>query len=135
MVFNNIDDILAYYRAIDKVPPTNVVKRKDITPMPDNNQGNKDSEGKLNYELYWPFISAMAERMSKNKNKYQPYNWKKPMDVEKLKQSTFRHMIEVMNGNYKDEGEQMGHLTALALNSMFIYYQLLNSRQNDGLHK
>ena len=87
-------------------------------------QGYKESIDKLEYELDWEFIKQVAERMSTNKGKYPAYNWKKSMDIEKLKQSLFRHVIEVMNGNYKDEEREYGHLEALVCNAMFINYQL-----------
>lgn len=89
-------------------------------------EGYKESNDKLEYELDWEFIKQVAERMSTNKGKYSAYNWKKSMDVEKLKQSLFRHVIEVMNGNYKDEEREYGHLEALVCNAMFINYQLKN---------
>ena len=87
-------------------------------------QGYKESNDKLEYELDWDFIKQVAERMSTNKGKYPAYNWKKSMDIEKLKQSLFRHVIEVMNGNYQDEEREYGHLEALVCNAMFINYQL-----------
>jgi hypothetical protein len=92
------------------------------------NVGYKEKENKLSYELDWEFLSEMAKRVSKNKTKYPPYNWKKPIDVEDLKQSLFRHVLEVMKGEYKDDSEPLGHLSAIALNSMFIYYQLKNNQ-------
>jgi hypothetical protein len=91
-------------------------------------EGVKETEGKLNYELDWEFIQQLAERMSQNKGKYEPYNWAKPMDVEKLKQSLFRHVIEVMKGNYSDDGREFGHWESIALNAMMINYQLKNNR-------
>ena len=87
-------------------------------------QGYKESNEKLEYELDWDFIKQVAERMSTNKGKYSSYNWKKSMDIEKLKQSLFRHVIEVMNGNYQDEEREYGHLEALVCNAMFINHQL-----------
>ena len=87
-------------------------------------QGYKESNEKLEYELDWDFIKQVAERMSTNKGKYSAYNWKKSIDIEKLKQSLFRHVIEVMNGNYQDEEREYGHLEALVCNAMFINYQL-----------
>ena len=92
------------------------------------NEGVKETEGKLNYELDWQFIQQLAERMSQNKGKYEPYNWTKPMDVEKLKQSLFRHVIEVMKGNYSDDGREFGHWESIALNAMMINYQLKNNK-------
>lgn len=94
----------------------------------DKTEGIKETEGKLNYELDWDFIQQIAERMSQNKGKYEPYNWTKPMDVEKLKQSLFRHVIEVMKGNYLDDGREFGHLESIALNAMMINYQLKNNK-------
>lgn len=90
--------------------------------------GKKETKGKLDYELDWVFIQQMAERMNQNKGKYEPYNWKKLMDVEKLKQSLFRHVIEVMKGNYSDDGREYGHLESLADNAMMINYQLKNNK-------
>lgn len=87
-------------------------------------QGYKESNDKLEYELDWDFIKQVAERMATNKGKYYAYNWKKSMDIEKLKQSLFRHVIEVMNGNYQDEEREYGHLEALVCNAMFINYKL-----------
>lgn len=90
--------------------------------------GKKETEGKLNYELDWEFIQQLAERMSQNKDKYKPYNWQLDMDVESLKQSLFRHVIEVMKGNYSDNDRTYGHLESIALNSLFINYQLKNNK-------
>jgi hypothetical protein len=91
-------------------------------------QGVKESDGKLDYELDWTFITLMAEVMSKNKGKYPPYNWKKSMDIEKLKQALLRHTIAVMNGEYNDDGIQLGHLASIALNAMFIRYQIIKNK-------
>ena len=84
----------------------------------------KETEGKLFYELDFEFITQMAERMASNKGKYEPYNWQKLDNIEDLKQSLFRHVLEVMNGNYKDDNREFGHLEAVAINAMFINYQL-----------
>jgi hypothetical protein len=82
--------------------------------------------GKLSYELDWCFIKQLAERMSQNKHKYEPYNWKKPIDIDNLKQSLFRHVIAVMNDEYEDDNRVLGHLESIALNVMFINYQIKN---------
>ena len=91
--------------------------------------GTKESGGKLNYELDFKFITQMAEKMSLNKSKYEPYNWKKPIDIELLKQSLFRHVIEIMKGNYEDDDRKNGHLESIALNAMIINYQIM---ENEG---
>lgn len=95
--------------------------------MSQQEEGLKEKEGKVKYELDFGFIRDMAIRTTRNKAKYPPYNWKKPIDVEDLKQALFRHTIEVMEGNYEDDGSPTGHLEAIALNAMMIYYQIKNS--------
>lgn len=80
--------------------------------------GKKESENKLFYELDFEFITQIAERIAVNKNKYEKWNWKKPMDVELLKQALFRHTLAVMNG---DETED--HISAICVNAMMINYQ------------
>ena len=90
--------------------------------------GKKETEGKTPMELDWHFIKQMAERTAQNKAKYPPYNWKKPMDVDKLKGSLMRHLLEVMEGNYEDDGREFGHLEAIALNAQYINYQLKNNQ-------
>lgn len=88
--------------------------------------GVKYGEGKTVYEFDWEFIEAMAKRMSRNKSKYPPYNWKKPIDIEELKQANMRHNMEIMKGNYTDEGVELDHLVALSLNAMMLYFQIKN---------
>ena len=36
----------------------------------------------------------------------------------------FRHVLSVMQGDYKDDGRDLGHLEAIALGAMMINYQL-----------
>lgn len=62
--------------------------------------------------------------MSANKGKYAPYNWQKLDNIEDLKQALFRHVIAVMKGDFKDDGRTFGHLEGIALNCMFINFQL-----------
>ena len=92
----------------------------------DYDSGVKHDSDKLPYEFDWGFIRGLAERMALNKDKYPPYNWKKPLDKERIKQALFRHVMEVMSDNMSDEGRDLGHLEAIALNSMFLYYHESN---------
>lgn len=92
----------------------------------------KETEGKLFYELDWTFITQMAERMASNKkdSKYSLWNWKNPMTpkgIEDLKQATLRHLLEVLEGRYEDDGREFGHLEAISDNMMMINYQLKNN--------
>lgn len=90
--------------------------------------GIKESEEKLRYELDWEFVQAMAKRMGKNKSKYPRDNWKKPIDIVEIKDALVRHFMDVMIGNYEDDGEEYGHLEAIALNAMILRYQLKHNR-------
>lgn len=107
------------------------IKSLDSDIMQNNkleeNKAYKEKEGKLFYELDWDFITQMAERMASNKGKYEPYNWKKLDNVEDLKQALFRHVIDIMKGNYEDDGREFGHLEAAADDLMMINYQLRNN--------
>ena len=91
----------------------------------------KETDGKLYYELDWGFIKQMAERMESNKKegKYEMFNWKKPMTfkgIEELKQAALRHLIEVLEGKYEDDGRPFGHIEAISDNMMMINFQLKN---------
>lgn len=102
------------------------MNRKRVLVEPELNVAYKETNGKLFYELDFEFITQMAERMASNKGKYEPYNWQKLDNVEELKQALFRHVLEVMKGNYEDDKRELGHLEAIALNCMFLNYQLKN---------
>lgn len=91
---------------------------------PNTTEGIKESDNKINIEYDWDFLKAQMNRMSKNKHKYPKNNWKKPMDIEQLKDALFRHVLEVMDNNFEDDGDEFGHLSAIALNAMMINYQL-----------
>lgn len=102
-----------------------------VLPYKKSQTAKKETEGKLFYELDFKFIKQMAERMQSNKtnSKYELWNWKKPMTpkgIEELKQATLRHLIEILEGNYEDDGRKFGHLEAVSNNIMMINYQLNN---------
>ena len=97
---------------------------ENVETKKDTKTAYKETEGKLHYELDFEFITQMAERMASNKGKYEPYNWQKLDNISDLKQSLFRHVLEIMNGNYEDDNRTKGHLEAVAINAMFINYQL-----------
>ena len=116
-LIDNCDILVEKFKEYEKIKAQNNMELKEETAY-------KETEGKLHYELDFEFITQMAERMASNKGKYEPYNWQKLDNVADLKQSLFRHVLEVMNGNYKDDNREFGHLEAVAINAMFINYQL-----------
>ena len=118
-LIDNCDILVEKVKEFEKIKAQNNMELKEETET-----AYKETEGKLHYELDFEFIKQMAERMASNKGKYEPYNWQKLDNIEDLKQSLFRHVLEVMNGNYKDDNRAKGHLEAVAINAMFINYQL-----------
>ena len=120
-LIDNCDILVEKFKEFEKIKAQNNMELKEETAY-------KETEGKLHYELDFEFITQMAERMASNKGKYEPYNWQKLDNIADLKQSLFRHVLEVMNGNYQDDNRAKGHLEAVAINAMFINYQL---KRND----
>lgn len=92
-----------------------------------SNEGKIVDKSKLDYEIDWEFLTLLAERMQKGKEKYGPYSWHGPTDVEALKRAYFRHTLEIMKGNYLDDGQEYGHIGAAVANLMMIYYQLTHN--------
>lgn len=97
------------------------------------NEGKIVDKSKLDYEIDWEFITLLAERMQKGKEKYGPYSWHGPTDVEALKRAYFRHTIEIMKGNYLDDNQRYGHIGAATANLMMIYYQLKKNEVDEIL--
>ena len=116
-LIDNCDILVEKFKEYEKIKAQNNMELKEETAY-------KETEGKLHYELDFEFITQMAERMASNKGKYEPYNWQKLDNIADLKQSLFRHVLEIMNGNYEDDNRKFGHLEAVAINAMFINYQL-----------
>jgi|SRR5690554_1039317 len=112
----------------DKKPqhPLSPVIEKAMEMSETINKAYKETSNKLNYELDFNFITQLAERMAQNKHKYEPYNWQRLDNIAELKQALYRHVMEVMKGNYADDNRLFGHLESIALNAMFINYQLNN---------
>ena len=123
------DKLFSTYEEVQKYGEyNNYTEWHKLEHQIENNNGIKETNGKLYYELSWEFIEEMAKRMANNKsNKYPLFNWKKNINVEDLKQAINRHHIEVMKGNYKDGNELLGHVVSYACNSMMLWEQLNKS--------
>jgi hypothetical protein len=127
----DIDEILLNWKDFKSESEIEFMTTLDMIKYRLDTEGIKESEGKLNVEYDWDFLKGQMNRMSKNKDKYPKFNWKKPMDVEQLKDAMFRHTLEVMNNNFEDDGDAMGHLYAISLNAMMIFTQLNNGSKPD----
>lgn len=111
----------------DEDDPEGFLSKYFVKYVVNDNIGTKETEGKLSYELDFGFIKQMAERMDANKGKYEPYNWQKTQDIKKLSRAILRHLMEVLDENYEDDGREFGHLEAIALGAMMINYQVKNN--------
>lgn len=129
---NKEEEYTEFCKAYKYLENTTKSFKNCLTPVLDKaieiaeNIAYKETYNKLNYELDFNFITQLAERMSQNKHKYEPYNWQKLDSIAELKQALYRHVMEAMKGNYEDDNRLFGHLESIALNAMFINYQLNN---------
>ena len=128
--YNYIDKLKEIYSGETNILKTFTVDEGVNEGVKLNIEGVKESNGKTDYsEIDWDFIESLAKRMNKNKSKYEAGNYKKPMNIDLLKQSLLRHTIEVLKNNYQDDGDDLGHLSAIALNAQFLHYQLKNNQK------
>ena len=95
------------------------------------NTAAKDEASKPSFaEINPEFLLAMAERMTKNKGKYEPFNWQKPCDINLLLDAAQRHLLALrMPEQEKVEETHLDHAVALALNAMIIHYQLRHNER------
>jgi len=87
--------------------------------------GKKETKNKTQYkELDWDYIDGMSNRMSGNREKYPPENWKKRMDIKELAESAMRHARKILQEIDNDPETLKDHAVALGCNGMMINYQL-----------
>ena len=84
--------------------------------------GNRDSaKGKLDYTLIpIPALKRVAQHYLNGANKYGRGNWLKldtPEDIERYRQSMFRHLIEYLGGEASED-----HLAAVVWIAMALLY-------------
>ena len=70
------------------------------------------------------FIVGTAEVLTFGAKKYEANNWKKlPYnDIHRIKDSTMRHMMSYLDGEYIDEESGLAHLKHIACNIMFLLH-------------
>ena len=77
--------------------------------------GIKHSEEKISYqEIDFDFIDLMAKNMSKNKDKYPPFNWQKKVPKEELIDAILRHTRKVKQPVDGDIEDVEQHLVSIA---------------------
>lgn len=84
--------------------------------------GNRDSDkGKIDYTLIpIPALKRIGRHYMNGADKYGRGNWLKldtPEDIERYKQSMFRHLIQYLDGEKNED-----HLAAVVWNAMSLLY-------------
>jgi hypothetical protein len=106
------------FQSLHKAPTAEPTAAKD--------QASKPSFAEVDPE----FLLAMAERMTANKGKYEPFNWQKPCDINLLLDAAQRHLLALrMPEQEGTEETHLDHAVALSLNAMIIHYQLLHNER------
>ena len=92
--------------------------------------GIKESDDKISYqEIDFDFIDLMAANMSKNKDKYPPFNWQKKVPKEELVDAILRHTRKVKQPIKGDQEDVEQHLVSVACNAMMLWYQYKNYKE------
>lgn len=122
---NSLISIDGEAKAVSKLPDYK------YTPPPEPTRAQKDQTNKLSFaEIDPEFLLAMAERMTNNKGKYEPFNWQKPCDINLLLDAAQRHLLALrMPEQEGAEETHLDHAVALALNAMIIHYQLRHNER------
>ena len=98
--------------------------KSEIINMLDDNTGIKDNNQKISYqEIDFNFIDLMAASMTKNKDKYPPFNWHKTINKMDLVDAILRHTRKVKQPIEGDVETVEEHLVNIACNSMMLWYQ------------
>ena len=98
--------------------------KSEIINMTDDNTGIKDNNQKISYqEIDFNFIDLMAASMTKNKDKYPPFNWHKTINKMDLVDAILRHTRKVKQPIEGDVETVEEHLVNIACNSMMLWYQ------------
>lgn len=92
-------------------------------------EGIKDKNSKVSYkEIDFDFLDLMAGSMAKNKDKYPPFNWHKPIDKMDLVDAILRHTRKVKQPIEGDVESAEEHLVNIACNAQMLWYQYVNHK-------
>ena len=58
--------------------------------------------------------------------KYEPENWKKPMDKKQILDSAMRHLVQLMEDEELDSESNLQHVGHIMANMMFYSYHSKN---------
>ena len=93
-------------------------------------KGVKFDEGKPALDLIDPYFELdFARVLTHGALKYEPYNWKKGINLGKLIAGVRRHLNAIQRGEIDDPEWGIQHAAHAACGVMFIHYHL-RTRQN-----
>lgn len=83
----------------------------------------KHDQGKTMLSLVDPvFIEDVGKVLTFGANKYGPHSWKKCDDINRYRNSAYRHFNSYLNDEVNDPETGLSHLSHLATNIMFLNY-------------
>ena len=93
----------------------------------EDTKGIKETDGKVSYEeIDFEFIELMAANMSKNKDKYLPFNWQKKVNKADLISAMLRHIRKLKHPRPEDPESAEQHLASIGCDAMMLWYQYKN---------
>lgn len=99
-------------------------------------KSDRFNKGKTEWSLVdFKSIEALPKVLEFGCKKYSRDNWKKGLDLNQILDSTQRHLIELMSGNYLDEESGLPHTGHLMCNIMFYEYHYNKQKREDGIEE
>lgn len=108
--------------------PTNLQKKGFIV---NEKGGIKHNEGKLMCRLIDPLVIVeLAKVLTYGADKYSPENWKK-VDREEYISAMWRHWLNYLSGEEKDQESGLDHLSHMLCNIQFLMW-FDREKKNNG---
>lgn len=81
------------------------------------------NQGKPQWHLvHFKSLEPLVRTLEFGALKYAPYNWQKPMPLEDILDSMFRHLSSLMDGEHFDKESKIHHMGHVMCNAMFYMY-------------
>ena len=88
-------------------------------------QALRYNEGKLRWSLVdFKSLEDMVKVLEMGAIKYSEDNWKKGLPTKEILDSTMRHLVSLMNGEFNDKESSLPHIGHLQANLMFLSYMM-----------
>ena len=93
--------------------------------------GKRFNKGKPRWSLvHYKSIEPLVRVLEFGAKKYGIDNWKKGLKEDEILDSAFRHIIAMMDGEYKDAESGLSHAGHVIANMMFYQYYKDNGDNN-----